>query len=112
MRKAAKITSSVPTRIGVMIARMDRTVDTTSSAMETGTFPTPPVVAVTIGRTAPALATCTLPAMSSPLASASTGLISVTTLALAAKAMAPEIGRASGRESGGGAGGGGAVQGR
>ena len=46
---------------------------TISSAMETGTFPAPPVVAVTTGRTAAALTTCTPPAMSKPHASASTG---------------------------------------
>src|SRR6185503_19223700 len=93
--KAASTTMSVPTRIGRTIARMDRTVEMISSAMDTGIFPAPPVVAVTIGRTAPALATCTVPATSNPHASASTGLTSVTTLALAAKATAPAAGRIS-----------------
>ena len=69
------------------------TVEIISSAMLTGTFAAPPVVAVTIGRTAADFTTCTLPATSKPHARASTGLILVTTLALAANAIAPAAGR-------------------
>ncbi len=83
----------IPTRIGTRTDKKDTTVENTSSAMLTGTFPAPPVVAVTAGLTARALTECTPPATSSPAASESTGLMSVMTSALAAKAIAPAAGR-------------------
>ena len=79
--------------MGITIARIDMTVEKMSSAMLTGTFPTPPVAAVTAGRTATDLTACTLPEISSPQINASTGWTSVITLALAAKATAPAAGR-------------------
>ena len=91
--KEAMTTRRVPINIGIMMARMDNTVEITSSAMLTGTLAVPPVVAVMAGRTTPDLATCTVPATSRPDANAKTGLISVTTFALAAKAIAPAAGR-------------------
>jgi len=87
------MTSKTDISTGTTTARMDRIVDTMSSAMLTGTLPAPPVVAVTAGRTAAALTAWTLPATIRPAASESTGWISVITLALAAKAMAPAAGR-------------------
>jgi hypothetical protein len=44
------ITAAMKT--GMTIARMDKIVETMSSRMLTGTFPVPPVEAVTAGRTA------------------------------------------------------------
>ena len=72
---------------------MDKNVDMISSAMLTGVFPAPAVVAVKAGRTATDLTVCTLPAMSSPEIIDRIGLMSVITFALAAKAIAPAAGR-------------------
>ena len=91
--KDATTIRRVPMIIGITMASMERTVETTSSAMLTGTFAAPPVVAVIAGRTNPDLVTCTVPATSRPDASAKMGLMSVTTFALAANAMAPAAGR-------------------
>src|SRR5574341_475370 len=55
MRKATNTMMSVPTMMGVKIERTNTTVEVTSSAMDTGVLATPPVVAVTIGRTTPVL---------------------------------------------------------
>jgi len=76
------MTSKTDISTGTTTARMDKIVDTMSSAMLTGTLPAPPVVAVTAGRTAAALTAWTLPATIRPAASESTGWISVITLAL------------------------------
>ena len=67
--------ASAAMAIGSRIDRKDTTVDVMSSAMLTGTFPAPPVVAVTSGRTAADFARCTLPATSRPQAIARTGLM-------------------------------------
>ena len=75
-------------KMGITIARMDRMVAVMSSARLTGALPAPPVVAVTIGRTAAALTVCTPPAINSPQASARAGCRSVITPAVAAKAIA------------------------
>lgn len=53
--------------------KMESPVAVISSKVLTATFPNPPVVVVTAGRSAPALAACTPPAISNPAASASTG---------------------------------------
>ena len=79
--------------IGITIARIDVIVAKISSAILTGTLPTPPVVAVTAGRTAVDFTAWTLPEINIPDASATTGWISLRTLALAANAIAPATGR-------------------
>ena len=68
------IIKAINTRaIGMRMARMDITADAKSSVVLTAQFPTPPVVAVTTGRTATDLTACTLPAIKRPAAIASTG---------------------------------------
>ena len=71
----------------------ETTVEVASSAMLTGTFAAPPVVAVTKGRTANDLTACTPPETSRPATSAKIGLTLVKFEALAAKTIAPAVGR-------------------
>lgn len=85
--------TTIITETGTTIDKMDRVVEVMSSAILTGTLAVPPVAAVTAGRIAADFTACTPPEISSPKASARIGLISVTTLVLAAKAIAPAVGR-------------------
>ena len=70
----------------------EKTTAVTSSTILTNQFPVPAVVAVTAGL-ATALVACTPPAITNPADRATTGFISVITLALAANKMAPAAGR-------------------
>ena len=75
---------------------MDKTeiiVDVASSNMLMGRLPTPAVVAVTVGLMIVLLNAWILPATNKPHANDKMGDISVSTLALAAKTIAPAVGR-------------------
>jgi len=79
--------------MGITTESTETIVETTSSKILTGTFPTPAVVAVTAGRIIALLTTWTPPATNRPQASESMGETSVRTLALAANTIAPAAGR-------------------
>ena len=93
MKVIVSNTRIIPIIMGIRIAKIDKNVDMTSSAMLTGVFAAPAVVAVSAGRTAADLTVCTLPAINNPAIIDRIGLISVRTFALAAKAIAPAMGR-------------------
>ena len=79
--------------IGTIIERTETVAEVISSAMLTGVLPAPPVVIVTAGRIASDLTAWTLPEMNKPAIRARTGFTCVMLDALAAKTMAPAVGR-------------------
>ena len=86
-------TSTTNIRIGSATESTEITVAATSSAVLTTGSPTPAVVAVMSGRTATDLTVWTVPATNRPHMSERTRLTSVTLPALAAKTIAPAVGR-------------------
>ncbi len=78
---------------GTITERIETAAEVTSSAILTGTMAVPPVATVTAGRIASDLTAWTLPEMSKPAIRARTGLTWAMLDALAAKTMAPAVGR-------------------
>src|SRR3990172_2808639 len=91
--KAVNMTISVAMTTGTTTARIEMITAVISSAMLTGTLPTLPVTIVTAGRSTSDFAACTPPATNRPSTTSTTGWMPVTTLALAAKRIAPAVGR-------------------
>ena len=87
------ITNKQAAIIGTITDKMDTVVEVTSSATLTGTFAAPPVAAVTAGRIASDFTACTLPEMNKPAIRARTVFTCAMFDTLAAKMMAPAVGR-------------------